>query len=95
MSRLLWARLIILEDSIVVDDTDEDRTDTDDHDPPPLKKHRGPEKATLQPVFKVPPGLGFYYNRALQDHENTASSNQSNKVGGSQGRTERGPLIQE
>ena len=60
MSRLLWARLITLEDSIVIEDPDEDRTDTDDHDPLPLKKHREPEKATLQAVFKVPPGLGLY-----------------------------------
>jgi len=79
----------------VVDDIDEDRIDIDDHDSPSLKKHRGSEKATLQPVFKVPPELGFYYNRALQDHENTASSNQSSKIGESQGRTEREPLIQE
>ena len=86
MSRFLWARLIILEDSIVIDDTDEDRTDTDDHDLPSLKKHRGPEKVTLQPVFKVPPELGLYYNRALQDHENTASSNQPSEVNDSQGR---------
>ncbi len=95
MSPLLWARLIILEDSIVIDDIDENRTDIDGHDPPPLKKHRGSEKAALQPVFKVPPGLGFYYNRALQDHENTASSNRSSELGESQGRTEREPLIQE
>ncbi len=85
MSRLLWARLISLEDSILIDDTDEDRTDIDNHDLPALKKHRGPEKATLQPVFKVPPGLELYYNRALQDHKNTASSNRSSEVGDSQG----------
>ncbi len=85
MSRLLWARLINLEDSIVIDDIDEDRTDTDDHDLPPLKKHRGPDKATLQPVFKVPPGLELYYNQALQDHKYIASSNRSSEVGGSQG----------
>ena len=38
MSRLLWARLIILEDSMMIDDTDKDRIDTNDHDLPPLKK---------------------------------------------------------
>ena len=89
MSRLLSARLIILEDSIAINDIDEDRTDIDEdrtdidedrtdidaHDLSLLKKHRGSKKATLQPVFKVPPELGLYYDRALQDHENTASSN--------------------
>jgi len=41
---------------------------------------------TLQAVFKIPPELGLYYNRALQDHENTASSNRSSEVDDSQGR---------
>ena len=74
MSRLLWVRLIILEDSIAINDIDEDRTDIDAHDLSLLKKHRRPKKATLQPLFKVPPELRLSYNRVLQDHENTASS---------------------
>ena len=84
MSRLLWARLITLEVSIVID---EDRTDINDHDPTPLKKHKGPNKATPKPVFKFPPGFGSYYGRALQENEHIVGSNRSSEVsGGSQGR---------
>ncbi len=90
MSRLLWARLKILEDLIVIDDINENSIDIEDHNPPSLKKHKGTKRATLRPVFKVPPGLGSYYDRALQDHENVASLNWASKVsGGNQGRRTR------
>ncbi len=79
----------------MIDDIDENRIDIDDHDSPSLKKHRESKKATLQSVFKVSPELEFYYNRALQDHENIASSNRSSELDESQGRTERESLIQE
>lgn len=80
MSRLLWARLINLEDSILIDDIDEDKINIDNYDFLALKKHRESKKATLQSVFKVSLELELYYNRTLQDHKNIASSNRSNKI---------------
>jgi len=59
----------------VIDDIDENSIDIEDHNSPPLKKHKRTKKATLRPVFKVLPELESYYDRALQDHENTASLN--------------------
>ncbi len=84
MSRLLWARLIILKDSIVIDDIDVNRIDINDHDLSLLKKHKESKKVTLQSVFKVSSELELYYNRALQDRKNTASSNQSSEIDDSQ-----------
>ncbi len=84
MSWLLWTRLIILKDSIVIDDIDANRININDHDLSSLKKHRRSKKATLQSVFKVSSELELYYNRALQDHENTASLNRSSEIDDSQ-----------
>ena len=72
--------MIILKDSILIDDIDKNEIDIDNHDLSTLKKHKESKKATLQSVFKISSELELYYNRALQDHKNTASLNRSSEV---------------
>jgi len=59
---------------------DENRINIDDHDLSSSKKHKKAKKMTLQAVFKISSKLELYYNQALQDHENTASSNRSSEI---------------
>ena len=64
----------------------ENRINIDDHDLSSSKKHKRAKKMILQAVFKISSELKLYYNWALQDHENTASSNRSSEIDDSQNR---------
>ncbi len=79
MSQSLWARLMILEDLMMIDDTDDNKSDTSDHDRSSSKKHKGltasSKKSTLKPVFKYSLGL------VLKHQRNIASSYWSSEVG--------------
>ena len=73
--KLLSKQILTFSKLSELDDIDENKININDHDFSSLKKHKELKKATLQSVFKVSSELELYYNRALQNHENTASLN--------------------
>ena len=56
---------MILKNSIVINDINENRIDIDNDNLFLLKKHREAKNATLQAIFKVSSKLELYYNRAF------------------------------
>ena len=60
---------MILEDLMMIDDTDDNKSDTSDHDRSSSKKHKGltasSKKSTLKPVFKYSLGLVLKHQRNI------------------------------
>jgi len=69
-----------------MNDIDKNKIDSNNYNSSLLKKHRKSKKANLQSIFKVLSKLEFYYNRALQDDENTTSSNRLSEIDKNQDR---------